>query len=287
MEQPPRESQRVCQSHLTGSSPFFVGDAMDMMWLLQGDDVMRAEKLAVRNTRPRGTLLRATLRDVLGGRLQAPPHAVPIGTVEFVRALMARHGIAEPAPVSYPGGLTPFLGRDVALGRYGDAADGQFVKPAATTKLFTGHIKGDPAYANELSGVPRLATARVWISEPVRFVAEARHYIFADRCVGWSRYDENEDKTKNPDPEVANVAARLLAGTPRPCGYAIDIGLTEDGRTLLIECNDGWALGYYGGDTMSAESYAQLIAARWLEIAQGSLPVTPLPSRFPGSLSDP
>lgn len=31
-----------------------------------------------------------------------------------------------------------------------------------------------------------------------------------------------------------------------PNGYGIDFGVTDDGRTLLIEVNDGYALGSYG-----------------------------------------
>jgi hypothetical protein len=245
---------------------------MDITWLFQGDDVMQAEKLAIRNTHHQPEAqLRATLRDVAGGRLKAPLHAVPVGTVEFTLAVMGAHGIRKPAPFCYPDVLSPLLDRRIVRGRYGDAAEGQFVKPAGATKLFTGHIKGDPAYADELVRVLQLEASDVWISEPVRFVAEARHYILNDQCLGWSRYDENEDKIPDPDPAVALTAVRLMAGTSRPCGYTVDVGLTDDGRSLVVECNDGWALGFYGSDTMSEQSYAHLIAMRWLEIAGRSL----------------
>ena len=48
-----------------------------------------------------------------------------------------------------------------------------------------------------------------------------------------------------------------------PNGCAVDFGLTKDGRTLLIEVNDGYALGSYG---LFYIDYAKLISARWAQI---------------------
>ena len=48
-----------------------------------------------------------------------------------------------------------------------------------------------------------------------------------------------------------------------PAGCALDFGVTEDGRTLLIEMNDGYSLGTYG---LEATLYARLLTARWAEL---------------------
>ena len=48
-----------------------------------------------------------------------------------------------------------------------------------------------------------------------------------------------------------------------PAGCAIDIGVTPDGRTLLVEINDGFALGCYGAEPVQ---YAKLLSARWCEL---------------------
>lgn len=50
-----------------------------------------------------------------------------------------------------------------------------------------------------------------------------------------------------------------------PQGYAVDFGLARDGRTLLVEVNDGYALGAYG---LEPHAYAHLLAARWYELVQ-------------------
>ena len=60
---------------------------------------------------------------------------------------------------------------------------------------------------------------------------------------------------------VLDNTVRAYTGTP--AGYAMDFGLTEDGRTLLVEINDGFALGSYGLDPIQ---YAKLLSARWAEL---------------------
>lgn len=52
-------------------------------------------------------------------------------------------------------------------------------------------------------------------------------------------------------------------GVGAPAGYAADFGVTGDGRTLLVEINDGYPLGCYG---LQHNLYAQLLSARWAEL---------------------
>lgn len=53
--------------------------------------------------------------------------------------------------------------------------------------------------------------------------------------------------------------------TSAPKGYAIDFGLADDGRTLLLEVNDGYSLGSYG---LFPLDYAKLLSARWAELTE-------------------
>jgi len=55
--------------------------------------------------------------------------------------------------------------------------------------------------------------------------------------------------------------------TGAPVAYSLDFGVTEDGRTLLVEANDFYFLGCYG---LSPLSYALAIADRWKEIVENS-----------------
>ena len=49
-----------------------------------------------------------------------------------------------------------------------------------------------------------------------------------------------------------------------PAGYGIDFGITDDGKTLLVEVNDGHSLGNYN---LRPVEYAKLLEARWDELA--------------------
>ena len=62
----------------------------------------------------------------------------------------------------------------------------------------------------------------------------------------------------------ADVVDAMVADyASAPAGYALDIGVTHDGRTLLVEVNDGYALGSYG---LQHNLYAKLLSARWAEM---------------------
>ena len=49
----------------------------------------------------------------------------------------------------------------------------------------------------------------------------------------------------------------------RPMGCSMDICVTKDNRTLLVEFNDAYALGCYG---LPSLYYAKLISARWSQL---------------------
>lgn len=69
------------------------------------------------------------------------------------------------------------------------------------------------------------------------------------------------DKDAECDRSVIENAVRDYKDIPAGC--SLDFGVTDDGRTLLIEMNDGLALGCYG---LPDEEYAKLPMARWAEL---------------------
>lgn len=64
-------------------------------------------------------------------------------------------------------------------------------------------------------------------------------------------------------PASGIVRTALGAYRNAPAGYGADFGISSDGRTVLVETNDGYALGYMG---IAESCYAELLAARWREI---------------------
>ena len=43
----------------------------------------------------------------------------------------------------------------------------------------------------------------------------------------------------------------------------MDVGVLDDGRSALVEANDGFAVGRYGLDP---NAYADMLAARWRQL---------------------
>lgn len=242
-------------------------------FLVQADDVMRQEKSCLRQAEFRlghGACLtgRRSRLDSLAA-VAADDHArtaaIPFGTVEFCRRWMQLCGITEPAPLSYPEDLRDMLAAPVTACSWGDVATGDFAKPRCRIKAWTGHVRGAPP-AQEAALVATLADDEpVWRAPAVAMVSEVRAYVWRGRLVGTARYDDGTDQAALPDPAVIAAAVRRFG--ERVAGAALDFAMTDTGRTVLVEVNDGWALGYYPWGDCPAEAYLTLLAQRWAEIA--------------------
>lgn len=64
------------------------------------------------------------------------------------------------------------------------------------------------------------------------------------------------DWSKSPGGVVIEQAIAAYASAP--AGYVAGFGVTSDGRTLLVEVNDGYSLGSYG---LWPKLYAQPLSA--------------------------
>ena len=185
--------------------------------------------------------------------------------VDFVdesRQALKHLGI-DPIPVpTYPEALRRFLGRNIWTSTINTIASSPemwpvFVKPRDDSKKFTGVLVrgtgdlmgcGDPS-----SDTP------VWCSEPVHLIAEWRCFVRYGKILDVRPYKGNW--RSHFDPRVIEDAVECWGDKPR--GSALDFGVDEQGRTLLIEVNDGFSLGAYG---LSPLLYARLLSARWTEL---------------------
>ena len=195
---------------------------------------------------------------------------LPVGTVEFLRACAARRGVTLPEIGAYPDLLRPYLRRAHRLGVLGEARGltvPTFIRPAFAVKAFTGFVfhPSDPEDARRIQGLPH--GLPVWLCEPVTWQCEWRVYVVRGKVVGAGRYDpEGADDAPEPDHDLVETLVRAW-GAVSPAGYALDVGVLESsGDTVLVEVNDGWALGYYKG-TCAPADYVRLLWTRWREIA--------------------
>jgi hypothetical protein len=100
----------------------------------------------------------------------------------------------------------------------------------------------------------------VWCAEPVQLVAEWRCFVRYGRILDVRPY--KGDWRAHFDPVV--VEAALAAYAPEaPAAFSLDVGCTATGATVVVEVNDGYALGAYG---LMPLAYAKFLSARWAQM---------------------
>ncbi len=185
---------------------------------------------------------------------------VVVGGVGTYQRVFAKLGIAW-ASVSYPDALSVFLGRRMQTLLLKDLPPlleerPLFIKPASDDKSFTGFVCKD-RWDLRLAGIAE--EARLIAAEVVPFQSEWRVYVLEGKIQTISRYRGQADLF----PNARMIREMISSYANAPIAYSLDVGLDEAGRTLLVEVNEGLALGNYG---LSPSLHAKMIAARWHEV---------------------
>lgn len=187
-----------------------------------------------------------------------------VGSVESTQRLFVKKTI--PKPLNVPEELLPHAGRTIERLRLGDAIvrmesnkHPMFIKPADTCKLFTGGVISSPAHVAFLfAGID--TDTPVLISPEIDFVTEYRLFINRDREISSMRHYSGDPFIT---PSLSVVKTMIAAYTKAPRCYALDVGVTSSGKTVVVECNDFWSLGTYGMDPVA---YSRMLAQRWHEM---------------------
>lgn len=185
---------------------------------------------------------------------------VVVSSVNRVRGRLYEFGIITPE-MDYPESLQKYLGRKIWPSTINTINTHPelwpvFVKPVEDKK-FTGVVVRSP---KDLIGCGTEGTdVDVTCSEILDIRTEWRVFVRYGHILDVRRY--KGDWRLHYDPNVIESAVKDF--TDAPAGYAIDFGVTADGRTVLIEVNDGYSLGHYG---LMENLYAKLLSARWAEL---------------------
>ena len=191
------------------------------------------------------------------------PDEVVVSHIDRTRRALRGLGRSVPAELGYPESLRPFLGRQLWESTINAVAADPlqwpvFVKPMHSAKKFTGVLVRS---VWDLRGCgDQGEDTPVWCAEPVHFVAEWRCFVRYGRILDARHY--RGDWRVHFDARVAEQAVAAYAAEG-PAGYSLDVGRTADGRTLLVEINDGYSLGAYG---LTPLNYAKLLSARWAQM---------------------
>lgn len=191
------------------------------------------------------------------------PDEVVVGHIAAVRDSLRALRLPVPAELGYPAALRPFLGRRLWQSTINAvAADASqwpvFVKPMHDTKKFTGVLVrriGDLVGCGD-----QYEDTPVWCAEPVKLVAEWRCFVRYGQVLDVRPY--KGDWRAHFDHHVIEQA--LASYLPEaPAAFALDVAVTNTSQTVVVEVNDGYALGAYG---LMPLAYAKFLSARWAEM---------------------
>ena len=208
--------------------------------------------------------------DIFADTIPHTENDIVVGHIDQCRRYISKLNAQGKTPpnIDYPEELKPFLKRNVQLvplnSVYGrmtidENPEPIFVK-SYDQKQLTGFVcKSFSDFVMNCTGHD--LNTLVFTSEVVDFKAEFRTYIHRHEIVTSLRYKGDYDKA----PRKSTVEAMLYAlrDAKMPIAYSIDVGILESGETILVECNDGFALGNYG---VPARRYAEMHRDRWYQM---------------------
>jgi len=185
---------------------------------------------------------------------------IVVGWISSVKHGLKNLNIIAPGEIDYPSDLKLYYGRKIWKSSLSDITEKDypiFIKPQIG-KYFNGKLV---TKFSDTIGFKFDETGHtdIWCSEPVNFLVEYRVFVRYGQIIGARKYKGNPFLAINK--ETVELAIEDFKDIPAGC--SMDFGLTDDGRTLLVEVNDGYSLGNYGLDPIL---YAQLISARWSEL---------------------
>lgn len=192
------------------------------------------------------------------------PNTLVHGGVGNVLKALKHLGAPDPNMSELPQELLPWYGRKVWTSTIAEvqkrASGPVFIKPLKSHKAFDGHVVTD-AFRTLIYTAAQPPELEVLCSEVVRFVSEYRCMVHHGILVACRHY--RGDFTVTPDFEV--VLKMIRAFTSASVGYSLDVGVTDDGRTLVVEVNDAFSLGAYGTPAMT---YTNMVVDRWKQMTE-------------------
>jgi hypothetical protein len=194
---------------------------------------------------------------------------VPVSKYHFVIAFiedtlkyLAKMNINAARGLNIPEELSSFTGRDISVMTLKEFIDNHpvpaFIKPHTEVKQFPSGVITSPTNKSLfLGGYDPDTIAQV--SSVIDIVSEYRGFVIKGELKSLNRY--MGDFRYYPDVSIIEKAVSMYKSAPS--GYTIDFCVTKEGKTLLVECNDGWSIGSYGCD---ATIYTRLLVTRWLDL---------------------
>lgn len=186
---------------------------------------------------------------------------IVVGYISTVKKAIKNLGITPPTEIDYPEELSPFYGRKIwesNLNKISEKDFPIFIKPKSG-KQFDGRLVKDFSNLIGCTFDPK-GSCEIWCSEPVVMIAEWRVFVRYGFVQDARKYKGSPFVQLNED--IVMRAIDMFDNPP--AAYSMDFALTDTGETVIIEVNDGYALGSYG---LFPTLYSKMISARWAEMS--------------------
>jgi hypothetical protein len=158
--------------------------------------------------------------------------------------------------IDYPTELIDYLYRDFKIISINNLPDKYpyFIKPISI-KSFSGRV------IKEYKDLIGTLDTELYFTETIyNIISEYRCFILNGELIGVKHYKGSPFKCL----QEKTVLDMIDKYKNSPNAYSMDIGITECGKTILIECNNGYSTGNYG---MSDIMYAKFLKQSYLDIA--------------------
>ena len=158
----------------------------------------------------------------------------PCGSVEFVLECLKLRDI-DIKPMNVPESLFKYAGRKIKNGTFNDLPYYDFIKSNEKIKGITGFID-----SFSLSNFKY--NEFVQLSEEIEILSEYRCFVFQNELVGIKHYTGDFKIF----PNISTIENMIKDFTNSPISYTIDVGIKDNGETIVIECHDFFSCGLYG-----------------------------------------
>ena len=186
-----------------------------------------------------------------------PPLAVPIGSVDFVETALRLLGGSHISPLRLPDYVPEkYLRRRLSIVSASSAVR-EIASQWGISQVFlksASRLKCDFSDVYSVTAPMPSTEDRLLVSEVIEIRSESRAFVFNGRLVDLRFYAG--DFWSLPDRESTR---EIIEGIGRELtAYTLDLALTEDGHTVVIEIHPFIACGLYG-----AEVPIEMYSAAW------------------------
>lgn len=193
------------------------------------------------------------------------PEELIVGGIANVRKRLELLGFPHSGnEIDYPEPLKKYLHRRIWSSTIEELMHQEdqwnvFVKPKSETKKFAGKVIRK--HLDFVGLVDPDSPTEIWCSEIIPFLTEWRCFIRYGEILDIRRYKGAWDT----QPDLSVIRKAITDFIEAPAAYALDFGMDDSGRMVLVEVNDGHSLGSYG---IQPTDYARFLSARWSEMTQ-------------------